>query len=118
MLGIFGTIKNPFETFGKTSYTGTVDSGSFGLIVFLNNILRLLFVIAGLYAFLNLVIAGLSFIDASGDSKKISSAWAKIWQSVVGLLIIVASFVLAGIFGMLLFGDATAILNPKLYTSP
>jgi len=84
-------------------------------LVFLNNILRLLFVVAGLYAFLNFIIASFGFISAGGDSKKISSAWAKIWQSILGLLIIVCSFVLAAIFGQLLFGDETAILNPQIY---
>lgn len=114
MLGIFGEIKNPFSIFGVTKYAEGVGP-NFGLIVFLNNLLRLIFLGAGLFAFLNLIIAGLGFISAEGDPKKISSAWAKIWQSLVGLLIIVSSFVLAAIFGQLIFGDAGAILKPKLY---
>lgn len=86
-----------------------------GLIAFLNNVLRLAIMAAGLYAFLNLIIAGYGFISAGGDPKAVSNAWAKIWQSLLGLLIILGSFVLAGIFGYLLFGDATAILRPKIY---
>lgn len=116
IFSIFGSIKNPFEKFGATSYTQGVESGSFGLLVFLNNILRLLFVIAGLYAFFNLIMAGYAFISAGGDSKAIGNAWAKIWQSLFGLLIIAGSFVLAAIFGQLIFGDTSAILSPKLYS--
>lgn len=72
-------------------------------------------VIGGLYAFLNLIIAGYDFLSASGDQKIFAKAWAKIWQSMLGLLIMLASFLLAAIFGQLLFGDPTAILNPKIY---
>ena len=86
-----------------------------GLISFLNNILRLMIGVAGIYAFLNFIIAGYGFMSAGGDPKAVGRAWSKIWQSLLGLLIIVGSFVLAGIFGYLLFGDATAILKPKIY---
>ena len=91
--------------------------GSFqeGLIPFLNNIIRLLISIAGIYAFFNLIIAGYGFMSAGGDPKAVSNAWARIWKSLIGLVIIVGSFVLAGIFGYLLFDDATAILRPKIY---
>ena len=116
MLSIFGEIKNPFADFFKVpGYAGDIKSGNFGLIVLLTNILRLLFVLAGLYAFFNIILAGFGYISAGGDSKNISSAWAKIWQSLLGLLIIVCSFVLAAIFGQILFGRFDAILNPTLY---
>jgi len=54
-------------------------------------------------------------MSAGGDPKAVSNAWARIWKSLIGLVIIVGSFVLAGIFGYLLFDDATAILRPKIY---
>lgn len=110
---LFGDIKNPFTDIAPKYAQGV--NQNFGLIVFLTNILRLVFVLAGLYAFLNIVLAGIGFISAGGDSKAVSSAWAKIWQSLLGLLIIAASFVLAAIFGQLLLGSWDAILNPKLY---
>lgn len=105
----FGTVSPP-----PTGYGGVFS----GLVPFLNNILRLLFVIAGLFAFFNLVIAGFQFMSAGGDSKAIEKAWSRIWQSLIGLLIIVGSFLLAAIFGYILFGDATAILQPKIWGPP
>ena len=86
-----------------------------GLIPFGNALLKLLIVLAGIYAFFNLIIAGYQFMSAGGDAKKVGEAWSKIWQSLIGLLIIAGSFVLAAIFGWLLFKDAGAILNPKIY---
>ena len=92
---------------------GPLEKG--GLINFANNLIKLIIVVAGLYTLLNLILAGYAFMSAGGDSKKIEDAWAKIWQSLVGLLIIAASFLLAALFGWLLFGDVTAILSPKIY---
>ena len=86
-----------------------------GLIGFFNNVIRLLIAVAGIWGFINSILAGFGFMSAAGDPKKVSLAWAKIWQSLLGLLIIAGSFVLAAIFGYLLFGDTTAILQPKIY---
>ena len=102
----FGTVSPP-----PTGYGGVFS----GLVPFLNNILRLVFVIAGLFAFFNLIIAGFGFMSAGGDPKGIEKAWSKIWQSLIGLLIIVGSFLLAAIFGQLLFGSPTAILQPVIW---
>jgi len=105
----FGNIVAP-EPIQK--YAGT--SGE-GLMRFANNILKLAIVGAGLFAFFNIIIAGYTFMSASGDPKKIENAWAKIWQSLIGLLFVAGSFVLAAIFGKIIFGDWTAILSPKIY---
>mgnify|MGYP001156267489 CR=1 FL=1 len=116
ILDIFGTIRNPFAILGVPEYAvGPEESGAFGLIKFLNNLIRLLIMAGGIYAFLNLILAGYGFLSAGDDPKKMAAAWQKIWQSMLGLLFILGSFVLAAIFGWLLFGDAGAILNPKLY---
>jgi hypothetical protein len=90
-------------------------TGKSGLISFANNLLKLIIGVAGLFAFFNIIIAGYTFMSAGGDPKKVEQAWAKIWQSLLGLLFVAGSFVLAAIFGWLIFGDASAILVPKIY---
>ena len=96
---------------------GISEYGDFqtGLINFANNILKLLIAGAGLFAFFNIIIAGYTFLSAGGDPKKIEQAWARIWQSLLGLLFVAGSFVLAAIFGWLIFGDPGAILSPAIY---
>ena len=106
----FGPIDNPL----KNAYPDGVGP-NFGLIIFLNNILKLFTVVAGIFAFIQILTAGFQFISAGGDPKQISTAWNKIWQAGLGLVIIGSSFVLAAIFGWLIFGDPTIILNPKIY---
>ena len=86
-----------------------------GLIPLFNNIVKLAMICAGIYAFINIILAGYSFLGASGDAKKVEQAWAKIWQSLIGVLFVVGSLVLAAIFGWIFFKDPTVILNPKIY---
>jgi hypothetical protein len=81
----------------------------------LTNILRLVFVVAGIYAFINFILAGFQYMGAGGDAKAMNAAWSRIWQSMMGLVLIVGSFALAALFSQLFFGDASFILNPKLY---
>jgi hypothetical protein len=108
---IFGKVKPP---------PGVSRFGNFnqGLIPFANIILRAVFIIAGLYAFINIIMAGFQYLSAGGDPKAIGHAWEKIWQSFVGLLILVASFLLAALVGIIFFGDPMFILNPKITGAP
>lgn len=106
----FGNVQPP----PGVSVYGDLSQG--GLVVFLNNVLKLLVVIAGIYALLQFIFAGYQFLSAGGDSKKVEEAWGKIWQSLVGLVIVAGAFTLAAVFGYLIFGDAMAILRPKIFT--
>lgn len=104
---IVGTINPP---------PGNINYTIAGIVPFLNTIIKFLIVIAGVYVLFNIILAGFAFINAGGDPKNVEKAWGKIWQSVMGLLIVAGSFVLAVIFGYLVFGDPMAILSPKIYT--
>lgn len=92
-----------------------VADPKFGMVSLANRIFKLIIVGAGIFAFMNIIIAGYTFLGAGGDPKKVEQAWAKIWQSLIGLLFVAGSFVLAAIFGWLLFKDPTAILSPTIY---
>lgn len=107
---IVGDITSPLPS----AYQGLTGSPG-GPILLLTNVIRLLFVAGGIFSFINILVAGFGFMTAGGDSKKITDAWNKIWQSLLGLVFIVGSFALAAVFGQILFGDATFILNPKIY---
>lgn len=110
----FGGIDNPFNKLSPGSALAGSQSGS-GLIILANSLIKFVIVIAGLYTFWNLIAAGYMFMSAGGEAKSLTKAWDKIWQSLVGLLIVAGSFVLAAIFGWLIFKDPGALLNPKIY---
>ena len=89
-----------------------------GAVVFANSLLKLVFVVAGLFSLINFILAGFDFMGDGGDPKNISKAWNKIWQTLVGLFIIVISFLLAAIIGILLFGKWDYLLQPTLGPPP
>jgi len=108
---IFGAINNPLSsTFG--SYGG-IQTG--GLLSFLSNVIRLIIAAGGIYAFVNIVIAGFQYISSGSNSDATSNAWRRIYMSLVGLVVMIASFALAAILGKLLFNSYGAILNPQIY---
>ena len=105
---VFGNVNPPP---GVSTYGGDVSA----LSNFMSNIIKTIIVIAGVYALFNIIFAGYAFMSAGGNPEKIAAAWAKIWQTMIGLLVAVGSFVLAGIFGKLLFNDFNALLQLKVF---
>jgi hypothetical protein len=107
----FGTIEPAQSAFGVT---GTAPEAAIGKLI--QTVIWLLIIGAGIYALINLVLAGYAFMAAGDDPKKVAGAWATIWQTILGLAVSAGAFVLAAIFGQLIFNDPTFILNPKIPT--
>ena len=110
MLDLFGTVSPP-PFLAQTKYGDYTT----GVTLFISNIIKLLTIVAGIWALINFVIAGLGFISASGDQKIIENSWKQIYMSLVGLVVIVLAYALTALISFLLFGDASVILNPKIY---
>ncbi len=110
LLAQLGTVPVPDALKGFAG--GSVEGGAIGVLLQL--FIKLLLVGGGIYALFNLVLAGYAFMGAGDDPKKVEGAWGKIWQTAMGLLFMAGAFVLAAIFGQLIFGDPTFILNPKI----
>jgi len=108
MLQIFGNFTPPQHLVNIGSLTGG------GLGILLQLILQILIIGAGIFALFNFILAGYAFLSAGDDPKKVAGAWAKIWQSVLGLAFVAGSFVLAAIFGQILFDNPLFILEPVI----
>lgn len=80
----------------------------------IQNVIWILIVGAGIYALFNFVLAGYAFMSAGDDPKKVAGAWAKISQTALGLAFSAGAFVLAALFGRLIFGKWDFILNPSI----
>lgn len=91
-----------------------VESGGVGNLISVS--IRALIVGAGIYALFNLVLAGYAFMSAGDDPKKVAGAWAKIWQTLLGLVFAAGALVLAAIIGYLIFGEANILLRPSIPT--
>jgi hypothetical protein len=105
----FGNVKMPYVPEYDLCGTGG------GPTLLVSNIIKIAMVGAGLFAFINLIIAGFLYVSSNGDPKKTAAAWQKIYMSLIGLLIMVASFALTIIISEILFGEPMAILSPTIY---
>jgi hypothetical protein len=108
MIGIFGSITPPkaiqkFET--------AAGPNSSGIFVFLSALFRLAGTVAGIFFIIQIMIAGFSYLSASGDEKKTAQAFATIWQSMIGLAIVASAFVIASVLGNWI---GISILNPTI----
>jgi len=116
LLAQVGILNNPYGPSGFNVSAYTSATPGYGLFLILNNLIKFVIILAGIYAFWNFLTAGYQFMSAGGDPKNISKASAKILHSVMGLLVVVSSFIIAGILGLLLYNDPVALLSPQIFT--
>jgi len=107
------------DVIGTVTPPAIIDDGyggyQTGITAFISNIILLLTIVAGLWMLINFILAGLQFISSRGDEKAIASAWNKIYNSIIGMVIIVVAYLLVALLSYLLFGDPGFILNPKIF---
>ncbi len=101
---IVGVIDVPSGVPSATSDTTNIISA----------LIRFIVVIGGVFALWQFLTGGLAYITSGGDKGKLTEAQNKIQMSLIGLVIIAASFLIIAIISQVLFGDFTAILAPKL----
>ncbi len=109
--GILGTIEPPE---GVKQYNEQAG-GQVGLVLFASNIIRVITIGAGVWVMFNFIMAGFKFVMSFGNVKAYDEVRDSVLWSLVGLVIIAISYTLAAIVGLLFFGDAMFILNPKLF---
>lgn len=85
-----------------------------GILYFISNLITIFTVILGVWTLFNVVLAGYTYMSSSGDSKAHEQVRTQITNSVIGLILIVMTYTIGGLIGLIFFGDAGFILNPKL----
>ncbi|KKS79247.1 MAG: hypothetical protein UV54_C0038G0004 [Candidatus Beckwithbacteria bacterium GW2011_GWA2_43_10] len=106
--GIFGTIDSP------AAFGGYQTLEILGLTAFLTNLINLLIIIAGLFTLANFISAGYLYMSSNGEPQKLMAAGNKMLQSVIGLLVIAAAFIIAGLIGWIFFNNALFLFMPVL----
>lgn len=91
-----------------------ISTSHVGLVPFLSVIIRLITIVAGIFTMFNFVAAGAKYVFSMGNTNVNVEVRDKLMFSAIGLLIIVASYTIAALFGLIFFGDATYILNPTI----
>ena len=105
---LFGTVTPPT---GVDTYNNGAPA-NIGLIKFISRIIQVATVIAGIIVFVNFILAGFMFISSDGNASVNEKVRNQITMSVIGLVLIVASYTIIAILSLLLFGKADYILSP------
>lgn len=113
---VFGPIDAPAGVAELNADERAGESG-IGLLIFISNMIKVVSIVAGVWVMFNFVTAGFTYITSAGDSGAYSKIGEKLSYSVTGLLLIVASYTIAGIIGLIIFGNATYIINPEIPTA-
>ena len=95
---------------GVENYGNTVV----GITAFISALLRLSAVVAGIWSLFNFIIAGFMYISNQGDSGIHQKVVERFTMTIFGLVVIVASYSIAGLVGLIIFGDANFIISPKI----
>ena len=104
-LGRIGGIGPLGESALADSPLGVYDQ--FGRMI--SSIIGLLTIIAGIWFLIQMLLGGYMWISSGGDKQSVQNAQKKIWNAVLGLLIVIISYAITGIIGIFLGFD---ILNP------
>ncbi len=105
---IFGTVEPPA---GVAGY----DAGAeIGLLSFIATLIDVATVVAGIWVFINIVLAGYTYITSSGDTGAHGKVRDRITMSVMGLVIIAFAYLFAAVIGLIFFGNADYFLNPTI----
>ncbi len=75
----------------------------------LSSIVGVLTAVAGLWFFIQFILAGIAWISAGGDKGALETARNKIFNSIIGLIIVVSAYILVAVVGSIL---GLNILNP------
>lgn len=113
-------LPSPIDFFGSTAGQApegilTYGENVQGLILLFNNILKVAIYGSMVFTLINFLVSGIQYIGSAGNPELIKTASSRIWISLLGLLVAGGSLVLAGILGLIFFGNALAIINPKIY---
>lgn len=108
ILSFFGEVTPPDNPIYNASVCGS------GMVILANIGLKLIFVVAGIFALWKFIEAGFTFMNAGGDPQKVANGRDKMIMTFVGLLVMFGAFALAMLVGQVFLGDSSAILNPSI----
>lgn len=112
-LKVLAAINNPVlaEDLGGTADDSSAASEGSVFLGYLVSLWETIINIGGLLVLFYFVWGAIEWITAGGESGKIEKARLRMMHAVVGLLILVSSFVILGYISTALFGESFSILN-------
>ena len=75
----------------------------------LSGVINFLTIVAAIWVLFQLILAGFQWIGSAGDKEQVTAARDKITWSIIGLIVVVISYLIIGVIGGLL---GIPVLNP------
>jgi uncharacterized membrane protein len=88
--------------------------GNIGIILFISNMIKLFTMLGGLFVIINIVLAAFLYITKGDSSDSHDKVRNRFTMSVIGILLMIAAYSIAGLVGLIFYRDPTFILSPKI----
>ena len=95
--------------------SGQNTTESIGIVNFASRLLRIFTIVCGIWFMFNMIYAGYLFITSSGEAAVFNKFKESLLYSMIGLIIIATAYLIAGLIGVVFFGDPGFIIRPTLY---
>ncbi|MBP7700874.1 hypothetical protein KA111_02310 [Candidatus Woesebacteria bacterium] len=109
---LIGTVRAPQAVGTMNIEAG--GEGSIGILLMISRLIQIVTVVASVWVAVNVVIAAYTYLAGGGKPDSHQKVSDILSMSVIGLIIIVSSYTIAGLIGLLFFGDAMFIINPTI----
>lgn len=108
-----GTIIKP-DAVRNFDTAGNVGEGEIGILSFMSTMITYMTVVAGVWAIVNLLLAGYTYVTSSGNSQTHTKVRDRLTMTVLGLVLMVTVYAVAAILGTIFFGNSLYFLNPEI----
>lgn len=108
-----GTIDKP-QVVSNFDTAGNIGDDQIGILFFASRMVTYITIIAGIWAFANILLAGYTYITSTGNSQVHTQVRDRLTMSVMGMMLIVTVYAIAGILGTIFFGNSLYFINPTI----
>lgn len=108
-----GTIDKP-QVVTNFDTAGNIGEDQIGILFFASRMITYITIIAGIWAFANILLAGYTYITSTGNAQTHILVRDRLTMSIMGMMLIVAVYAVAGILGTIFFGNSMYFLDPTI----
>lgn len=111
--------QTPEEIVGSIDVPQGVDlindeAGGIGVVLFISNMITFVIILGGLWTLINIIFAAFIYLTGGGKPDSHIKAKDRLLMSVIGLLLIIVSYSIAALIGLVFYDNASYILTPVI----
>ena len=99
---------------GTALINAEMGQGEIGILLFISKLIQITTVIASIWVVINVLLAAYQYLSGGGKADNHAKVNNILTMSVVGLIIIVSTYTIAGLIGLIFFQNPTYIINPVI----